>query len=442
VPVSRSAFACAGAAGVVASVAVAHQRIGLGLSLALILVIGAGVLAAGRRASISLATLAAALGLQPILRDAGWVVAADVVAGVIAAALAVNAPDTWRRLASALYAPFQPLRATAVIARAARIATTAGGSSHAGPVARGLGLGLSLTFVFGGLFVAADKAFADLVDQTLTLNLDAGEIIWRLLLGLWFAAVAGALASAAMTDGPPTERAPARVPGRIELRIALSAVVALFAAFVVVQLHVLFGGAKYVQETTGLGYGEYARQGFVQLLVVAALTLGVVGVAAWQRDRMVRALLGALCLLTLVVLVSAYHRLHLVEDAYGLTRVRYSGDAIVAWFVVMFGLVLAAGVHGGVARTLPRIATFVTLAGVLAFSLSNPDRRIADSAVSRAASGRPVDTNYIADLSADALPALERLPEPERAIVVSSVRARLARPDGIAGANLARARAR
>ena len=59
----------------------------------------------------------------------------------------------------------------------------------------------------------------------------------------------------------------------------------LFALFVAVQLRVLFGGAAYVQRTTGLGYGEYARQGFVQLLAVAALTLTVIGVAARRRDR-------------------------------------------------------------------------------------------------------------------------------------------------------------
>jgi hypothetical protein len=180
----------------------------------------------------------------------------------------------------------------------------------------------------------------------------------------------------------------------------------------------------------------------VQLLVVAVLTLAVVGVAARRPDRGVRGLLGALCVLTLVVLVSAYHRLELVEDAYGLTRVRYTGDAVVAWFVVMFGLVLAAGLHRRVARTMPRAATIITLVGVLTFSLSNPDGRIAHSAVDRAASGRPLDVEYLADLSADALPTLEGLPEPERDMVVGVVRDRLTRPDGIAGANLSRARAR
>jgi hypothetical protein len=174
----------------------------------------------------------------------------------------------------------------------------------------------------------------------------------------------------------------------------------------------------------------------------SALTLGVIAVAARRRDRAVRGLLGALCVLTFVVLWSAHHRLGLVEDAYGFTRVRYAGHAIVAWLAAVFGLVLAAGCSPVIARRLPRIATTMTLAAVLAFSLSDPDARIAQRAVDRAAGGGAVDTGYLAGLSADALPALERLPAREREMVVPALRARLARPDGVAGFNLSRARAR
>jgi hypothetical protein len=231
-------------------------------------------------------------------------------------------------------------------------------------------------------------------------------------------------------------------PSRTELVLPLAAVVLLFAVFVAVQLRVLFGGAGYVEATTGLGYGDYARRGFAQLLVVAALTLGVIAVAARSRDRTVRGLLGALCVLTLVVLLSAHHRLDLVEGAYGSTRVRYAGHAVVVWIAVLFALVLAGGIRPAIGRRLPRLVTAGTLVGVLAFTLLNPDRRVAESAVDRAAAGKTVDIRYLSRLSADALPAAQRLPPPARGIVVGALRARLARPDGIAGANVARARAR
>jgi hypothetical protein len=146
--------------------------------------------------------------------------------------------------------------------------------------------------------------------------------------------------------------------------------------------------------------------------------------------------------LTLVVLLSAHHRLDLVEDAYGSTRVRYAGHAVVAWISLVFVAILAAGLRPTIARRLPRLLTALTLAGVLAFTLSDPDRHIAQTAVDRAAAGKGVDVEYLSGLSADALGALERLPPPERAAVVPAVRERLARPDGLAGANVSRARAR
>ena len=51
--------------------------------------------------------------------------------------------------------------------------------------------------------------------------------------------------------------------------IPLTLLDALFLAFVIVQLAVLFGGHDRVLRTTGLTYAEYARSGFWQLLAVA-----------------------------------------------------------------------------------------------------------------------------------------------------------------------------
>ncbi|WP_138974134.1 DUF4173 domain-containing protein, partial [Patulibacter medicamentivorans] len=291
--------------------------------------------------------------------------------------------------------------------------------------------------------------------ELLRIDRDPADALWRLALGLATVGCAGALARAGLgaaasgrpsasgrsdDAGPPHA---ARALGRTELLIAIGALVLLFAAYVAVQLRVLFGGAGYVRQTTGLGYGDYARQGFVQLLVVAALTLAVVAVAARRRDRAVRGLLGVLCALTLVVLLSAHLRLELVQDAYGLTRVRYGGHAIVLWLAAVLCVVLAAGAHPAVARRAPRVVLLVTLVGVLGFSLGNPDGRIADAAVARFAADGRIDVDYLDDLSADALPALRRLPAGrQRVDLVRALRRDLERGDGIAGLNLARLRAR
>jgi hypothetical protein len=70
---------------------------------------------------------------------------------------------------------------------------------------------------------------------------------------------------------------------------------------------------------------------------------------------------------------------------------------------------------------------------VLLFALSNPDRRIAVRNLDRGGA----DLGYLDGLSADALPALTRWPQASCAIV-----RRMGPGDGVAGWNVARARAR
>ena len=81
--------------------------------------------------------------------------------------------------------------------------------------------------------------------------------------------------------------------------------------FVAFQLTTLYGGNDYVLKTSGVTYAEYARSGFAQLIAAAALTLAVIAAAArYSPDsKLRRALLGALTVLTLVILASAYTRL-------------------------------------------------------------------------------------------------------------------------------------
>ncbi len=59
------------------------------------------------------------------------------------------------------------------------------------------------------------------------------------------------------------------------MSIALGSLVALFAAFVIVQLRYFFGGDALVQATAGMSYADYARRGFFELVTVSALVLPV-----------------------------------------------------------------------------------------------------------------------------------------------------------------------
>src|SRR6185436_14056546 len=179
---------------------------------------------------------------------------------------------------------------------------------------------------------------------------------------------------------------------------------------------------EYVRRTAGLTYAEHARSGFWQLTVVTILTLAVIAVAARKAPRetggdraAMRLALGALAVLALVVVASALARMAAYEDAYGLTRLRLLVFACELWFGSIFVMVLVAGAglrpfgrqKGG---WLPRTVFGAGVAMLLGLALLNPDRLIADRNVDRYENGGRLDVWYVGGLSADAAPALKRLP--------------------------------
>ena len=112
-----------------------------------------------------------------------------------------------------------------------------------------------------------------------------------------------------------------------------------------------FGGHDYLERTTGLTYAEYVHQGFGQLTVATALTLLVVWAAARKAPRetsadvmWVRASLGLLCALTLVVVASALYRMHVYQEAYGFTELRLLVDVFEGWLGLLVVAVMVAGI--------------------------------------------------------------------------------------------------
>ena len=283
-----------------------------------------------------------------------------------------------------------------VVVLAARRAAARAGSARFGPGARGAVLAAVLLAIFVPLFVTADAAFAQIVDDAFgwEVSVDrAGDRVADLPArspgspARWCYAV----------DGRARRRAGGALPnlGRTEWLIALAALDALFAAFVALQLTTLFGGDEHVLRTAGLTYAEYAHQGFGQLMAAAALTLAVIALA--RRDsRALQLLLGLLCALTLVVLASALKRLGLYEEAFGFTRLRLMAHGAILWLGGLFVLVAAAGALRQ-AAWLPRATVALSAVAALAFVLANPDARIAEHNIDalRATTGK-LDRTYLA----------------------------------------------
>lgn len=386
--------------------------------------------AAGRRTHAwSLVWGVGGLGLLivPALRDADWPSFLAVVSAVALGSLALNGGRSW---VAVLLGPIGVLNAL--------VPGSAWGwrglRERFGGARRKVGVGLRalvaaavLLLVFGALFAAADAAFASLLGDLMPdASVTGGP--WRVLL-LAFGLV-GALA-VAHTAAAPAQWDRVVVPAgrprnRVEWALPLILLVVLFAAFNAVQLAVLFGGYDAVLDKTGQTYAQYARQGFWQLLLVTLLTLLVVVFALRWAPRgeagdrnLVRGVLGTLCALALVVVASAVRRMDMYVEAYGLTRLRVSVVAGELWLGLVIVLIMAAGVWG--ARWLPRVVAASAAAGVLAFGLMSPDGLVAERNVQRYADTGKFDLDYARTLSADAVPALDKLEEPMRSCALRMI---------------------
>ena len=196
---------------------------------------------------------------------------------------------------------------------------------------RSLLIAVPVLFVFGSLSVAADAVFAAQVGRVF--NFGGSTIVahgFWLLFGLWVATAS--LWNVGAVDLP--NDVVASVPerhrlGRVEVAIILGSLATLFALFVIVQVRYLFGGEDVVQSSIGLTYAQYARRGFFELVAVALLLLPVLAGINWGRQqtgaglRLFLVLTAVLIALVFVIMVSAWQRMAMYREAFGLTELRF-----------------------------------------------------------------------------------------------------------------------
>ncbi|OLT33194.1 hypothetical protein BJF79_07900 [Actinomadura sp. CNU-125] len=110
------------------------------------------------------------------------------------------------------------------------------------------------------------------------------------------------------------------------------------------------------------------------------------------------------------------------------------------------GLVVVLGAVGAVfgfrRDLLPRAIAGSGAAALLALAAINPDAFIAERNVDRFEATGKIDLLYLQDLSADAVPVLDRLPEPQRSCALWLIDRKLTEDEPAMSANLGRARAR
>ena len=432
-----------------------------GLNVFVVSVLGATAVLTVSRARLDVwrwgsAALGIVLIAMFVFRAAEWLLFFNMMAALGVGAVVFAGSSSWiGMMAAALSIPARLHRGLSVAARPlwGRLHSLERSSSLR--FLRGTTVGLVAVTVFGLLFASADQAFARLTTDVLAPDWDLSLLPARVIVALMTMAFIGSY-QLVDAEGPVSRGrsiwTAANEPSAPRIRatdwaIPLALLNAVFGLFVFVQITVLFGGRTHVLETAGLTYAEYARSGFFQLVAVAILTLGVVALVIRlvpddqaRERRLMKGLLGLLCVFTLIVLVSALRRIGLYEETFGLTRLRLVVHASLLWLFCVFVALVAAGVLWK-GSWLPRALVSLTVLGLLGFNLLNPDALIARRNIDRFQATGKLDVGYLASLSPDAAGEVMRLPADLRACVLDRL-VGAAQPDPFWAFNLSRHTAR
>jgi Domain of unknown function (DUF4173) len=288
----------------------------------------------------------------------------------------------------------------------------------------GLLLTAPLLLVFGALLGQSDARFGSLISRLFQWRLptwNSGELAFAVIqLVFWAFVLAGPVYAALLAKRPAPQVQIISEPRLTltELGIPLLSTGALFCAYLIIQAGSMFSRVL----VGGLTYSDYARRGFGELTAVAALTLVVLLIAHTLLRRELRTtpayrLISACVLLPLALLIaSAYHRLELYVQAYGLSEIRILGGVFLAWVVLSLLTYAALLWRGG----LERFAYFSLISGlglIIGLNGVNPGRLIASVNLSRTLEPSPngsgrgngsgiLTLTEIANLGPDALPVL------------------------------------
>ncbi|MFU8852158.1 DUF4153 domain-containing protein [Micromonospora sp. SL1-18] len=432
------------------------SRVGIGWFLGW-LTLTLGVLLAVRRRTADLprterlirvgwAVAALALLAVPAFRNAWWLVTFCVLGALGCATLAIVGGRLVRSILFGLVAtPFAAFRGLPWVRRHITASPDAGMVRR---VAGSVVATVLVLVVFGSLLASADAAFSELVAAAVP-DTDIG-VLFR---GIFLTAVGGLIAVAAVYTlaAPPdlstVDKPSSRRLSLLEWAPAIGALTLLFAGFVVVQFTVLFGGERHVQ-VAGLKYSEYARSGFWQLLFVTLLTLavltGVSRLASREQptERLVlRIMLGLLSALSVVIVVSALSRMWTYQKVYSFTGERIFVMAFELLLGAVFLMILAAGVRWQ-GRWIPGTTVALAVAMLLGLAVLNPEDYAARRNILRYEQTGKIDAWYLRALSADATPALAKLPDPVRRCTLSWIADNLDESDPWYAWNLGRYRAR
>lgn len=348
--------------------------------------------------------------------------------------------ESWQALSAKLLAavpfvaPFRVWRASAnQIADAPRSVS----SPRSRAIIKGAVLSVPLVIVLIALLGNADPVIRWGTDR-LSALLPDWSFPPRLLFFLFLLSItlgANAIAAHQLAPALPNIPSPGRtfVIGLTEQRMILWSAAVVLWLFVILQASYLVHPPP-AAINSGVTFADYARRGFGELSVAATIVGAIILLLEWSRptdatetDRktLVRLELALLIALELILL-SAFRRVVLYEQAYGFTTARLLAQAyMVGMALALVALGMEIG-RGRISVNFARRVAEIALGVLTILVFWNHEAWIVNKNIDRAAVTGKFDVDYARRLSNDAIPTLiarrHELDPAYAAVVEGSVR--------------------
>ena len=334
-------------------------------------------------------------------------------------AVVVTGTSSWSSLsASALPSiPFlAPLRVWNASAREVSAIPRRFSSPRARSVVRGILLTLPILLVLIALLRSADPVIAWTADHIVNL-LPHWSVPTRVFFFLFLLSLTlGANSISARQAEPQLPTMPAVGRGTIgvtEQKIVLVAVAVILWIFVLLQVSYLFHSPPSAIGS-GVTFADYARSGFGELSFAVTIVGAIVLMLEARRPsdadqearRSLARLQAALLIALELMLLSAFRRVILYEQAYGFTTARLFAQA---YMIVMGAALVVLWLElrkGSISVALGRRIAVIALGVFTLWVFWNPEAWTVNRNIDRSHASGKFDSDYALGLSRDAVPTL------------------------------------
>ncbi|MCM1273087.1 MAG: DUF4173 domain-containing protein [Clostridium sp.] len=188
-----------------------------------------------------------------------------------------------------------------------------------------------------------------------------------------------------------------------------SMLTAVYLLFSFIQILSPFLGESMLPD--GYSYSNYAREGFFQLLFVAALNLFIILVcnAIFAKHKVLKIVLTVMCICTYIMIASSAVRMFMYIETYDLTYLRL----LVCFALLLIGILMIGVIISIYRQKFKLMRYFMAVTSVLYILLafSHPEYIIARynlsvSSAEQYAEETGLDTRYLSQFSSDAAPAI------------------------------------